>query len=79
MGILIGESQYRGKGVTIEVLGASGRWLREQRGIREIVLGVSPENLPAIRAYEKAGFVLADTPHIPKAAGDAVTMVWSLS
>ena len=56
MGILIGEFDWRGKGVAPEVLEASGRWLHDSLGIRQILLGVSRDNSAAIRAYEKAGF-----------------------
>lgn len=78
MGILIGDTAYHGKGVAGEVLAASARWLQANRGIGEIVLGVSPDNTAAIRAYEKAGFVVAPSPHIAKPAGGAVTMRWTL-
>ena len=78
MGMLIGDPGYRGKGVATEVLRASGRWLKERRGIREIVLGVHRSNPAAIHAYEKAGFRVAHTPHIPHVDADSVTMVWVL-
>lgn len=78
MGILIGEPAYRGRGVAAEVLGASGRWLKEQRDIREIVLGVGRENEAAIRSYEKVGFRVSPTPHIPAPGSGSLTMVWPL-
>jgi ribosomal-protein-alanine N-acetyltransferase len=78
MGVLIGEPAYRGQGVTGEVLEASARWLQATRGIRQIVLGVSTGNQAAIRAYEKAGFVAAPTPHIPRPIDGTLTMVWDL-
>ncbi len=76
MGILIGDREYRGRGVTPEVLAASGHWLAEHLGIREITLGVHRENGGAVRAYEKVGFVVRDTPHIRSSSPEAVTMVW---
>lgn len=75
MGILIGDSAYRGKGVTAEVLKASGKWLKENRKISQILLGVSKANHAAIRAYEKTGFVEADTPHIQKPMPGTIKMV----
>lgn len=56
MGILIGEPSWRGRGVAQEVIASSAAWLRRQLGIRKIYLGVAEKNLPAIRAYRKAGF-----------------------
>ena len=78
MGILIGDSAYRGKGVAPEVLKASARWLKDHRNIRQVLLGVSKDNDAAIRAYEKVGFVIADTPHLQKSAPDVLSMVWAL-
>lgn len=67
-GILIGDAAFRGKGVAAEVIAATGLWLKGQ-GVREIVLGVDIDNASAIRAYEKAGFHVGETPHIPALAG----------
>jgi RimJ/RimL family protein N-acetyltransferase len=78
MGVLIGEPAYRGRGVTAEVLDATARWLRDRRGIDEVVLGVHRSNAAAIRAYEKVGFVAAPTPHIPRPQDGTMTMVWDL-
>jgi ribosomal-protein-alanine N-acetyltransferase len=57
LGILIGDHAFRGKGVFAEVLAASSAWLRLNRQIRGIYLGVERENLSAVNAYQKAGFV----------------------
>jgi [ribosomal protein S5]-alanine N-acetyltransferase len=56
MGILIGEPSFRGKGVAREVLLATGAYLREQRAVRVIELGVHATNAAAIAAYERVGF-----------------------
>ena len=77
MGVLIGDPAYRGTGVTPEVLRSTAAWLKKNRGINEIVLGVSRDNRGAIRAYEKAGFSVAPTPYIQGRA-DTLTMVWKL-
>lgn len=78
MGVLIGERAYRGKGVTTEILKATAAWLKGNRDIKEIVLGVDRDNSGALRAYEKAGFVVGPTPYIQNSADESVTMVWRL-
>ncbi len=78
MGILIGDAAWRGRGVAGEVLEVSGMWLRQHRGISQIVLGVSASHAHAIRTYESAGFVIELTPHIPAPHPETLTMVWRL-
>jgi RimJ/RimL family protein N-acetyltransferase len=75
MGILIGEPEFRGTGVAGEVLEATTAWLKAHLGIHTVVLGVSKNHSAAIRAYEKAGFVLKDTPLLVKSHPDQVLMV----
>lgn len=75
MGMLIGDPDWRGKGVAAEVLEASSRWLQENRGITEIVLGVSRDNDAAIRAYGKAGFRVEITDRISADPKVNLTMV----
>ncbi len=78
MGIMIGDLEYRGKGVGTEVLIASAQWLKVNRNINQILLGVSKNNPVAIRSYEKAGFLIEDTPYLPRIVPEAITMVWYL-
>jgi len=78
MGVLIGDPDYRSRGVTPEVLWASAVWLNHHRRIKQILLGVDEENKVAIRAYEKVGFVIAETPYIQRAGPGIVTMIWQL-
>jgi RimJ/RimL family protein N-acetyltransferase len=78
MGILIGEAEWRGKGVAAEVLSASADWLHRYRNIEQIVLGVSRSNVAAIRAYQKAGFVEQSTVYIPNVSAENSTMVLHL-
>ena len=78
MGILIGEMEFRGKGVATEVLMASGQWLKHNRAISQIFLGVSVDNQNAIKAYRKAGFIEMDTPHIKNGTPNTITMGWML-
>lgn len=75
MGILIGDTAYRGIGAGTEVLRASSQWLKLHCNINQIVLGVSTENPGALRSYEKAGFRIEETPYIKKHIQDTVTMV----
>lgn len=79
MGILVGESDWRGKGVAAEVIKGSVEWLRKNRNIRKIVLGVKCANIAAIVAYKKVGFIEEDTEYIPPNYPEAITMVWYLS
>lgn len=79
MGVLIGDPIYRGKGVAVEVLLASAKWLALHRQIREILLGVDKENEAAIRAYQKIGFSFVDTPYIRKTSPRMDTMAWKIS
>lgn len=56
MGILIGEKEWRGKGVASEVIKRSSEYLKENFGIKNINLGVDKNNIPAITAYKKMQF-----------------------
>jgi [ribosomal protein S5]-alanine N-acetyltransferase len=76
VGILIGDPAFRGRGVTSEVLAAAGNWLRSRYDIRHIALGVSRDNRAAVRAYEKVGFVVSESPYIPDPPSSSITMVW---
>ncbi len=57
MGILVGDPSFRGKGVFAEVFGASAAWLKKERRITRIHLGVEKEHEAALKAYQNAGFV----------------------
>jgi RimJ/RimL family protein N-acetyltransferase len=78
MGILIGEPNWRAKGVAAEVLLASVEWLRQYRKIKQIVLGVSRVNTAAVRAYQKVGFIEEASRLLPSFAEENMTMVWHL-
>jgi len=79
MGILIGEPDWRGKGVAAEVLCASAQWLRQHRNISQIVLGVSRTNTAAIQAYKKTGFIEESTKFVPVVSMENKSMVWHLA
>ena len=57
MGILVGDPSFRGKGVFAEVFGASAAWLRKERRITRIYLGVEKTHQTALKAYQNVGFV----------------------
>lgn len=56
LGILIGDQEWRGKGVFGEINTALEKILHGE-GIKKIFLGVEKENGAAVRAYYKAGYV----------------------
>lgn len=57
MGILVGDPSFRGKGVFAEVFGASAAWLKKERRVSRIHLGVERAHQAALKAYQNAGFV----------------------
>jgi|LNFM01.1.fsa_nt_gb RimJ/RimL family protein N-acetyltransferase len=78
VGILIGETAWRGHGVAGEVMSATAFWLRDTRKVHVIALGVDRENLPGIRAYEKLGFVEENHPLVSVNTDMVCPMVWRL-
>ena len=56
MGILIGDKDWRGKGVAKEVIDASADWINYEFKIKKILLVLNIENSAAINAYKKCGF-----------------------
>ena len=55
LGFMYVRPEHRGKGANQKVLDALVEWAKA-RGITEFRLEVYRDNLPAIKAYEKAGF-----------------------
>jgi len=78
VGILIGEIDYRSKGVTPEVLKASAEWIKANKGITQIILGVAKDNEAAIRSYKKTGFRVDETPYITYNDDLNIKMIWDL-
>lgn len=56
-GIFIGEAQARGRGVGTGAAKLMLRYCFEEERLHRIYLRALSDNLPAIRSYEKAGFV----------------------
>ena len=55
LGFMYVKPEHRGKGLNNRIIEALKQWVISQ-GVTEMRLEVYNENLPAIRAYEKAGF-----------------------
>ena len=55
LGFMFTDPAYRGQGVNAMILSALKDWSRE-RNVTELRLEVYDQNVPAIKAYEKAGF-----------------------
>lgn len=55
LGFMYTVPEYRGRGVNFMILDALKMWAAKQ-GLTELRLTVYDENIPAIKAYEKAGF-----------------------
>jgi len=72
MGILIGDSNWRGRGVATEVIKESGNYLANQYGIKAISLGVNQNNKAGVVAYKKVGFKIK---HQDK---NDIQMIWKL-
>lgn len=56
LGFMFTLPEYRGMGINSRIVEVLKKWAIA-KGLFEIRLTVYPENQPAIRAYEKAGFV----------------------
>ena len=74
MGILIGEEDWRGRGVALEVIKSSSEWLNKKYDINHIALGVDSRNIAEIKAYEKIGFKNKQTPRITITNKSQLTM-----
>jgi ribosomal protein S18 acetylase RimI-like enzyme len=57
VGILIGNFKYRGKGYGYESLDTLLSFSSSVLKLQNIYLGVSPNNFPALKLYEKLGFL----------------------
>jgi len=63
MGILIGETNWHGKGVAKEVIEASLPLVKSTLHASMVNLGVEKSNVAAVKAYEKIGFEISKKPH----------------
>ena len=56
LGIMIGDRTARGRGIGTEATTLACRYAFETLGLHRVALGVTVDNLPAIRCYENVGF-----------------------
>ena len=56
LGILIGEKEFWGKGISTEATRLMVEYAFQRLNLRRIVLGVYAEHQAAVRSYEKVGF-----------------------
>jgi RimJ/RimL family protein N-acetyltransferase len=56
IGVLIGDKNFRGKGIANEAICGSINWIHAALKITTVLLGVSPSNSAARRLYERIGF-----------------------
>ncbi len=56
-GIFIGEEDCIGKGYGSEAAMLASDYARDEMGVKKLILRVFCDNIPAIRSYEKAGYV----------------------
>ena len=78
MGILLGDQQWRGKGVAAEAINAVSNYFFKQFGTREIILGVDSANVAAVKVYEKIGFKEKEKILIEAPEKIGLLMVWDL-
>ncbi len=55
IGFMYVQPTHRGRGISSSILNALFDWAKS-RGLTEVRLDVYNDNMPAVRAYEKAGF-----------------------
>lgn len=60
LGILIGDKDYRGKGIAREIIVTSILWISQKYKIKSIKLGVDSNNFIACRLYQKMGFEIIE-------------------
>ena len=60
LGILIGDKDYRGKGIAREIIVTSILWISQKYKIESIKLGVDPDNFIDCRLYQKMGFEIIE-------------------
>lgn len=56
IGILIGDKNFWGKGISGEAIKLAVAYAFYDLGLNEIILGVIANNVPAVKSFEKTGF-----------------------
>lgn len=78
MGILVGDPNWRNRGVAREVIPASADYLQKNYGIKYIALGVTQKNQAAVMAYQKIGFKIQSVPSFIHTNKESMEMVLDL-
>ncbi|MBO4751115.1 MAG: GNAT family N-acetyltransferase [Lachnospiraceae bacterium] len=77
-GIFLGEDDARGRGIGTAAAKLMLRYAFEEAGFHRVYLRVLADNVPAIRSYEKAGFVkeayLRDSVYVEEQYRDVILM-----
>jgi RimJ/RimL family protein N-acetyltransferase len=60
VGIAVMDSSFRGRGVGTEAMRQAMSYAFERLGLAALVLTVFPDNVAAIRSYQKVGFIKTD-------------------
>lgn len=79
LGVLIGESGWRGLGAAEEAIRASSGWLFRNFGIDKFALGVDLHNIRAISLYKRLGFHEENTNLVNVDNSTGISMVLNLS
>jgi RimJ/RimL family protein N-acetyltransferase len=74
-GVIIGNSSFRGKGLLQELFPLMSKKLNEVFNIDKIYLGVEPDNVRAIKSYEKCNFVRVAPEESPLDSSKCFTML----
>lgn len=61
LGIMIGDTAYRGRGVATESIEMLSAFLLESLGLRKITAGIYKSNISSVRAFLRAGFEIEAT------------------
>ena len=79
MGILIGDKKFKGKGIAKEVIYNTFVFLHEKLGISSIFLGVNINNISAVKAYTKMGFVESNSNKLVSKSKDSLILELEIS
>ncbi len=78
VGIMIGDTNWQGKGIAPEVLKRITQFCFDELGMNEVELGVQAENVPAIIAYLKSGFMVRKTKKVTEGGITRTDLVMSI-
>ena len=56
IGIMIGDPDFRGRGLSVDVLYAASEYAFDTLGARKLTTGAMANNVPVLRAFDRIGF-----------------------